>query len=454
MGVSYLIALLLNFLPEARFSFAGAVRRIQADRSPAIPIGAAAVVVAAFAVHLGAFDRAAIDQHSVPFPVPIQYFYGDARANDAVANLVLVLAIVESVALAIFVLGLEALGRRGSLVAIGVVAAALAAIALNARAEDSPDPYLYVGQALLGAAAYRPPAVPFPGDLGTINRMWDNPILPSAYGPLWISLAGAAIGMAPTLFGKLMALRILGLVAVLACGGLAALLGLPRTVVAAIVCNSAMYDLFVAGAHNDLVGVDFAIAAMIAIKRKRLWLGVALGVCAGLVKITLIPVVAVAAVFIPGLGARVRFVAAVAVVAVMAYWLGTRGNGFWALQYVSVAYNGAPRPLASTILKTFCQIAAVLAVLGAVATGSVRGRAAWTFSALGINPLGWYLAWSLPVTFVSGDIAYAFLLSLPLAAYVQSVVYVETVPFQIVRGIIVFALIGTLAYAYRPNRSR
>jgi hypothetical protein len=60
----------------------------------------------------------------------------------------------------------------------------------------------------------------------------------------------------------------------------------------------------------------------------------------------------------------------------------------------------------------------------------------------------------LPVTFVSGDIAYAFLLSLPLAAYVQSVVYVETVPFQIVRGIIVFALIGTLAYAYRPNRSR
>jgi hypothetical protein len=453
VGVSYLIGLLVTFLPDARRHFAEISGRVRADRSPLIPIGAALALIATFAVHLGAFDRAAIEQHSVPFPVPIEYFYGDVRASDAVSNLVLVLAILESLALGIFVLGLRALGPRGSFVAVGVVAAALAGIALGARAEDSPDPYLYVGQALLGAGAYRPPAIAFTGDLATINRVWNLPILPSAYGPLWTGLAGGVIALAPTLAGKLMALRLLGLAAILVCAALAGLLGLPRTVVAAILCNSALYDLFVAGAHNDLAGVDFAIAAMVAVKRQRVLLGIALGVCAALVKITLLPVVAVAVIFLPTFGARVRFVAAVTVVASIAYYLGTHGNGFWALRYVSLAY-GAPRPLGATILKTLLGLVALVAIGLAIVRGGVRGRAAWAFSALGVNPLGWYLAWSLPVAIASEDIAYAFLLTLPVAAYVESAVYAETVPFQIVRGIIVFALIAVLAYAYRPNRRR
>ena len=166
---------------------------------------------------------------------------------------------------------------------VAATAVLMAFVALGAPATESADIYLYAGLAQATPSPYHAGLIPLTGENAVLNRLWGLPLLPSAYGPLWIAISKAAILFAPSLLAKLIAFRLVGVVAVIACVAMLVRLKVPRPVLVLFAVNPAIYDLFVTEAHNDLTAVAFVLAAAVARRRSRL-AAVVLCAAAGAIK--------------------------------------------------------------------------------------------------------------------------------------------------------------------------
>lgn len=334
-------------------------------------------------------------------PIPVAE-HGMAHP-DAVEALFVAIAIVQTYALA----GLyrSAPGRT----AIVVGAAAMLGLSLAAPAFVSPDPYAYVGDALLGRAAYAPPNATFPGEFAAINQLFAPPLLPAPYGPLWLALAQLFTAGFPTLAGKLIALRLLG---ALCYAGLIAAVrgsGFPQRVVAIVAMNPAIAQQYVADAHNDLLGIVLLVAAF-AFMRARPILGAALTAIAALVKLPFV-------IFALPVFARVRRPAmryalfgAAAGAALGLSW-GSGGAAYFRGLAVHVPAAGAAYYLNAAVAI------AGLALLALTAVGARRRASAlWIVPMMGSYVATWYMTYGLPYALARRRLVVYLLTALPVAS--------------------------------------
>ena len=271
------------------------------------------------------------------------------------------------------------------------------------------DIYAYVGNGLLGAAAYSPPNVSFPGDLALVNARWGTPVPASTYGPLWLVVAHLVVTLAPTLAGKLLAFRALSLALFVALIALLRACGLPPRILALAALNPGLQLQFVVDAHNDILPIVLVVAAA-AIVRRLPYAACGLIVVAALVKLpyALVGLPVLAAMY----PAKRRFVACTLVVVASAALSWFAGGAAYARALVGYASSSH----LTGVLHGVAALAAIAAIAGAVA-GARRLRAAvWLMPMLGAYTASWYAIWSLPYALQRRRIALYFLLWFPLVA--------------------------------------
>ena len=453
MGVYQIFALLAAVLPARVFSASGTVFERAASKRGYSALLAAGALVAAFTSYVLLFDRAVVEVHPASVLAGLPLHFVNAITKEIVhasrADELLVLALAEAFALGAFLFHQGALSRRARRMTIGFVVAVLGTVALTTPATDSGDPYFYVGLATLGAHAYTPPGTPFGGDLHAINVIWGTPMFASSYGPVWIAVSALLVAPLGTLAAKLFAFKLLGFASVLGCAYLARRLGASRTVVAGIACNPALYLAYVAGAHNDLFGVDLILAAMLACRRSVV-LAFVLTLAASLVKPTLAPVAVVAFAAVPALRLRAAFAVLLALAVSAVYALD--GGLLWhALVATAGAFAHPMSPL-DTVFRAALVVVALASTGWTVLTGRVRSQTAWAPPAFGGVALPSYSIWGLPLALMSTPVAAVYLVTLPVLSFFQCTALPVTGTLDVAGDAFVLATIFVVAYRLRPRR--
>jgi hypothetical protein len=423
---------------------------------------AAAVACAAGSVALLALQRVLLET-AARLQSPVDLFFDPKRPVTAELVRGLPYHVVDavfappaSIHAALIVVGLlqalvlyglyRALGGRevslGERIALGIAAAAMIAVALDARAVNGFDTVADVGYAKLGLAqAYAPPATPFGADFSTISAVWGVPMLPASHGPGWIALSSAVAGRAASLGGAIFALRSLEVVALLGMLALLARRGATAAVLALVAFNPALYFAYVVNAHGDLLAAVLLIAALAAAASLPIVAAV-LVACAGLLNL---PLILAAPLVFAGRGAlRARLAYAVlAVVLALAasLWLGGRVYFDLAAAQLHAVFVPADRAGAvATAVRCGLLVVAAFALVNAFVRGLVRRAAAWSFVALAplIAPAA--LAGTLPYAVLARPVLTELLILLPVAAALLDVSFPRP-------GLGVVATAAMLAYA-------
>jgi hypothetical protein len=241
---------------------------------------------------------------------------------------------------------------------------------------------------------------------------------PTTYGPLWLVAVRVATAAAPTLAGKLIALRVYGALLFLATIAGLRSLGLPSRILAVVALNPAMQLEFVANAHNDMTAIVPIVAAACLARRFPL-ASVALIAAAGLVKLPYVilglPVLAAVN------GKRVRVAMALGAVAVVAVfsWLG---GGAPYLHALTTHVAGSPS-------QDAIHVVAALAALVAIAVALMGGRrlrsAVWLMPSLGAYLDSWYLMWGFPYALGRRRVLASFAIWFPLVAALVDLTIVQ-----------------------------
>ena len=332
-------------------------------------------------------------------------------------------------------------------VALVLACAGMLAFALSThQAAAATDLYLNVGFAHLGAAAYRPPDVPFDGDFALINEQWGIPLLPAAYGPLWIYVASAVVKAGTTLWQQLQALRFFNAALFVAC--IALLRGLRRdaATVALFALNPALVFQFVLDAHNDLFPLTLALGALVTVAR-RPWLALLFAAAAGAAKL---PFALVAALAFSRLDVglrRVLYALAAGLLALGATLLGSHGDYFWAVRH-ELYYQAIHEPV-GRIAHVLAIGAACFAAAAAIVFRRFFVTASWSFLSFGAVVLPWYAAWGLPYAILEGSFLPIYLFTLPLVAFDLSTGFGLTLFSRALYALVVVSPILLLAGAMR-----
>ncbi len=380
--------------------------RPRAPRTPNLPAWIWACTLAvAFACQLVVELHAATYQLPAPTwlrVVPIPIVTRAMEHPDAIAFGTIALCALQSYAL----LGLyrSAPSRGVVVVAFG----AMAGMSFGAPALTNGDVYAYVGNALLGLAAYAPPAHPFPGAFGTINDLWHEPMTATTYGPLWLLAVRAMTAAGATLFAKLVLLRAAGLALLVAFVAALHYLGMPRRLVAVAALNPALHLEFVSNAHNDMLVLAVLALGALAARRNPALAGVAI-VAAGLIKL---PYVLLGLPILARASASARLpIAAMSVVAVaLLSWMW--GGPAYA-RALTAYIAGAPT---HDLVHALVALAAVAVLLLGVVRRRRIANAIWLMPSLGAYIDSWYLGWSLPYALERRRSLSFALVTFPLAA--------------------------------------
>lgn len=350
----------------------------------------------------------------------------NAHTPDWVGISIASLALVQAALLALLYRAMR--GRsvsRGSGVTIGAAALVMLISSLVCPAMANDDAYLYAGFAHLGGAAYHPPAVRFAGELGLVNDMWATPIMPCAYGPLWLWLSVGIAKIFPHLGALLFAFRMLGAALVLVCVWLLMRLRQEPAIVALFALNPVVMNQFVVDAHNDIVGLTLLLGAMV-LAAKRPWAAVVLVGLAGAAKLPFALAGAVAFHVLPRLSLRVICALAGVGIAVAITMLGSHGEYFAAAASAGSHQNWTDPGIRAGHAAAI--VAALVAVGAAVIARRFAPGAAWTMVSFGAMVLPWYTAWSIPYALAEGSFAAVFLIALPVAAFYFTTAYAMTIP--------------------------
>ncbi len=368
----YYVAALVLLVAEAR--------GLLSSRRPATPhcpgIAWSSVLVVTYAAQIAICEAMATRG---AWPMAVVRWQSDASL--AVAALLL-LALAQSYAL----LGLY---RSGVKTVFIVAGGALMALFSFAPVLANADVYAYVGNGVLGRAAYTPPALPFTGDLSAINAFWHVPVPPATYGPLWIAVARVLVAAGPTLAVKMTAFRVLGIALLASLFALLRACGVEPRALAVVALNPALYFEFVLNAHNDLLPV--VIVTLAALTAPWWALGASLLVAAAaLIKIPFVlvglPIFANVRKTVPRLmAAALSIVAAVLV----SWFAGGRAYARALLTYATGSHL-------ETFLHAIAALAAIVLLIAAVSAKRRLKSAVWLMPMLGAYTAPWYALWSLP----------------------------------------------------------
>jgi hypothetical protein len=292
--------------------------------------------------------------------------------------------------------------------------------ALGAHAVSGFDTYAYAGYAQLPhlADAYTPPATRLPGTFGVVNDVWGTPLVPCYYGPLWVVLSQLVAGHAGSLGAAIFALRLLEVPALIAAALVLALWKRDVALVALLALNPAVYSLYVANAHNDMLAVALLLAAT-ALARRFPIVAVLGVVAAALIKI---PFAAAALYVFAGRGEVLRRLGWVALTAALAVGLSFAFGGkayFEDLMmrvHQTTAGSGSLSVLTARAIKAGLVVVAVVAFATAFLRGAVWRKTGWSFITLGSLVYPWYLIWPLPYAALARRALAWFLVPLPFVA--------------------------------------
>jgi hypothetical protein len=291
-----------------------------------------------------------------------------------------------------------------SRVAVRIGCGIMLALSCVAPAVTSFDPYGYVKDSLLGYAAYRPPNVPFQGEYRVFDLWFGGPNR-TPYGPLWIPVVSLVTSLAPTLLGKLLALRAFGLMLyLLVIAGLRAL-GMPARIRNVFALNPGLMYLYVANSHNDLIAIAILVGAALVV-RTRPAFAFTLVAAAGLLKL---PYALLGLPILAGVRSiRLRIAGSVAMLAgVLAVsWFALGANYF-----VTLSSYGSQN--ASFVVRELADAIAVALLLVAAAGGRRLRSGVWIFPTLGAVVFPWYFVWGLPYALARRRVLSYFLVCFP-----------------------------------------
>jgi hypothetical protein len=399
------------------------------------------------------------NQHLSPHPdwfgaIPFWYFlqspqYTSQFDVSAIASLQLLALLQCLVLLALYLVLRRVTPGRLSRLFIGAGAAIMLAMALGATDMSSSDLYFYIGSALAQPSAYHPDGVRFLGEQAVINRIWGLPLFPTGYGPLWIALSKIAVMTQSSLAGQLIALRLLEACALAICAALLFALTRSIALVAIVVLNPALYELYVVDGHNDLTALAFVLAA--AVFRTRLWAAIPLAAAAGLVKLPFALVAMLA--FSGNRRLSERLIPALASAGICAVAsLVIVGPDYVTAMRVLYAVYAKPVPGLTNILHIVLALVCVVAVGLALVKRRFLNGGAWSFLALGPYFLPWYLAWGVPYAVLAEVPAISYFVTMPLA----NVLLATYLPASPLTEPLRWAIVAALLYVFlvRPKTQR
>ncbi|HEX3462439.1 MAG TPA: hypothetical protein VHS78_00115 [Candidatus Elarobacter sp.] len=402
-----------------------AILRLEASLrgSPAYTAALAIVLAASLALAAQLMNIAAHAERLTAFAHALPYAVVDSSLGPPrrVHFALIAVGLVQSGVLLLLYRAMR--GReaaRGERAVLALIAAAMVVVALRAPAMTGFDAYAYAGYAKLGslAAAYTPPPVRFPGELGVVNDVWGTPLVPCYYGPLWVVLSHAVAGGIASLGGTILALRALEVLALAAIAFVLAAWRRDAALVALFALNPAVYALYVANAHNDLFAVALLLIGAAAARRAPLAAACAVA-AAALIKIPF----AVAALYVfagrDHLARRALWVlAAIALAVGLSLLFGGAAyvHDLLARLHQTSASTGVLYLLTARAIKTGLLIVACVALAGAFVRGAVWRTTGWSFIALGSLTYPWYLIWSLPYAALRREVVVAVLVPLPFVA--------------------------------------
>ena len=367
---------------------------------------------------------------------PIALVPASPERADLVTASMLALAAVQVFALA----GLYRARIGPAVIVTGV---AMLALSFFAPAFLSGDVYAYVGNGLLGSAAYAPPNVPFPGDLAFINARWGTPVPAATYGPLWLSVAHLVVAFVPTLFGKLLAFRAFSLLLFVALLALLRAYGLPPRMLALAALNPGLQLQFVVDAHNDLLPIVLVVAAAVLV-RKLPWAACALIVVAALVKL---PYALAGLPILAAMQPAARRYAACAAVLAACALLSWFGGG---AAYVRALAGYVVSSQSAGLLHGLAALAAAAAIVAAVAGARRLRGAVWLIPMLGAFTASWYAIWSLPYALGRRRVLAYLLLWFPLvSALVEPSLATPWTVFFVIPALVAVSL----RYSLQPRPS-
>jgi hypothetical protein len=289
------------------------------------------------------------------------------------------------------------------------------ALAMTSRHLIAGDVYAYVGYAKLGLQqAYSPPPVPFGPEYEPINRVWGDPMIPCVYGPIWLVIQILASGWTHSLAQGIFATRALGAISVAAIVFALNRLGVSKETCTIVALNPAILTYYVSDAHNDALGVAFALFAAVAAPAAPL-LAALLMSCSALVKVSLIGLSFVI------FQAQASFLRRCAYVMLSFVALGVGSYAVGGPPYIHAlfqhvseitSYSGNNRFL-STYIFRFVELSAVV-VLCLVLFGRRRLNAGpWPLYAMSGVSYPWYVLWGLPYAALDQRLLRGFLIALP-----------------------------------------
>ncbi|HTA38493.1 MAG TPA: hypothetical protein VK760_05435 [Candidatus Acidoferrales bacterium] len=389
-------------------------------------------LVATYAAQLGAIwysATAAATAESWRAALPIGVAGHDVPYAGWISAAMLLLSLAQTYAL------LALYRRPAARVAVVAGAFVLAALSLAAPAFISPDPYAYAGDTLLGRAAYAPPAQAFGGEYGAIDRFFGAPMLPSPYGPLWSIVSQLALAPFGSLLGKLLALRGLGLLSYVALLAALRAFGVPSRALALAALNPGLFMQYVAGAHNDLLGIAALVAAA-AFAARNAVIAAALLVVGGLVKL---PFVLLGLPVLAAVRSRVaRYVCAAAAIAatVAISWWGAGASYFQGL----AVHVPAPGP--AYALNLVVSLLALAAIAVAFVGGPRVRAAVWLIPLASSYVASWYLIYALPYALARRRMLAYLLIGLPFAAVLVDAKFVQWWTYTLVLPLAVLASVA------------
>ncbi|MBV8370066.1 MAG: hypothetical protein JO036_14230 [Candidatus Eremiobacteraeota bacterium] len=382
------------------------------------------MLAGSLAVALSLTEYAArAEQAPPPFAAALPYLVIDPQFAPPTAVHLALVAIGALQALGLLLLYRALRNRpllRSQFGVLAMPAALMVFFALRAHAVSGFDTYAYAGYAQLAhlADAYTPPATRLPGTFGVVNDVWGLPLVPCYYGPLWVVLSQLVAGHAGSLGTAIFALRLLEVPALIAVVLVLARWKRDAALVALLALNPAVYSLYVANAHNDLLAVALLLAA--SALARRFPLAAALGVAAAaLIKI---PFAAAALYVFAGRGQLLRRVWWIALTAVLALGLSFAFGGKPYFEdlvmrvHQTTASSGLLYVLTARVIKAGLAIVAAVALLTAFLRAAVWRTAGWSFVTLGSLTYPWYLIWPLPYAALERRALAWFLVPLPLLA--------------------------------------
>lgn|GEM_PF-1464019 len=461
MSPLFVVALaLLAWEVSARRGLLGGLRLPSPRFGPVAVTVAAVVLVGAFAAQLALNDYQSAHDGIRPawFLTTPYHFVDDAYAfgpSHSVYSLAaLALAFVQALGLFIVACGAaraassddaaSTLRRIRRFVPL-VTACALGVLAVASPVVTSGDLFGYVGLGMLGAHPFARPEGFFHGEYAHVFA--DYPIRPTIYGPVWVALNATIVGLGTTFAGKIVALRLFGIILLAALVALARALGAGRAVQYAIALNPMLWFQFVTNAHNDLLAIVLVVGALLAVERRFIWIAIALVAAAGAVKLPFLVIGVV--VFARCRNRRASTAAAVAAVSLAIAVSAAFGGHPYLEALLATGTGRVAHAPDLTVLRMLIALIALCTTAAALFFRRFSGFAAWLYPGLAPLLFPWYLAWTLPYVFAAGAGMLETLVALPIAATFVDTIY----GFDLIAEVLALAALAFTVVALLRRRS-